>query len=80
MARPNPAPIKAGDQLGKMTIELPYATRTLAIRAGQDVAPLGLFNWFGAAIKYLIFGAPVIALRLGNERVRCWNFHNLRGR
>ena len=56
---PIPAPIKAGDQLGKMTIELPYATRTLAIRAGQDVAPLGLFNRFGAAIKYLIFGAPV---------------------
>ncbi len=56
---PIPAPIKAGDQLGTMTVELPGATRTLALRAGHDVAPLGLFNRFGAAIKYLIFGAPV---------------------
>jgi hypothetical protein len=31
----------------------------LALRAGQNVPVLGMFDRVSAAVKYLIFGAPV---------------------
>ena len=57
---PVPAPIKKGDQLGTFTLEMSGETRNLALHAGQDVEVLGMFERVSAAIKYLIFGAPVI--------------------
>ena len=54
---PVPAPIRAGDQIGTLTLSLPDEVTKLPLRAAQDVGTLGLFNRIGAALKYLIFGA-----------------------
>lgn len=56
---PIPAPIMAGDQVGTLTIDMNGNRRELMLRAGQDVAVLGMFDRISAAVKYLIFGAPV---------------------
>jgi len=56
---PVPAPIVAGDQLGTLTVDIEGDSRKLVLRAGQDIPVLGMFDRVGAAVKYLIFGAPV---------------------
>ncbi len=55
---PIPAPISIGDSIGTLTIKSKDKTQELVLRAGQDVPALGIIDRFGAAIKYLIFGAP----------------------
>jgi D-alanyl-D-alanine carboxypeptidase (penicillin-binding protein 5/6) len=55
---PIPAPINIGDAIGTLTIKSKDKTQKLVLRAGQDVPALGIIDRFGAAIKYLIFGAP----------------------
>ena len=59
---PVPAPIKKGEQLGTLTLDVDGKTQKLALRAGQDVQVLGMFDRVSAAVKYLIFGAPVISV------------------
>ena len=59
---PVPAPIKKGEQLGTLTLDLDGKTQKIALRAKQDVQVLGMFDRVSAAIKYLIFGAPVISV------------------
>ncbi|MDC0458988.1 D-alanyl-D-alanine carboxypeptidase [Alphaproteobacteria bacterium] len=56
---PIPAPIVAGDQLGTLTVDINGDSRKLVLRAGQDIPVLGVFDRVSAAVKYLIFGAPV---------------------
>jgi D-alanyl-D-alanine carboxypeptidase (penicillin-binding protein 5/6) len=56
---PVSAPIVKGDQIGTLTIDVNGDSRKLPLRAGQDVAVLGMFDRVAAAVKYLIFGAPV---------------------
>ena len=36
-------------------------TQKLSLHAAQDVQVLGMFDRVSAAIKYLVFGAPVIS-------------------
>lgn len=57
---PVPAPIKKGDQLGTLTLDTNGKIREVPLLARQDVQILGMFNRVSAAVKYLIFGAPVI--------------------
>jgi serine-type D-Ala-D-Ala carboxypeptidase (penicillin-binding protein 5/6) len=57
---PVPAPIVAGDQLGTLTVDIKGDSRKLALRASRDIQVLGMFERVTAAVKYLIFGAPVI--------------------
>ena len=54
---PVPAPIRAGDQIGTLVVNLPDEVTKMPLRAAQNVDTLGLFNRIGAAVKYLIFGA-----------------------
>ena len=49
----------AGDELGTLTVSINGDSRKLVLRAGQDVPVLGMFDRVSAAVKYLIFGAPV---------------------
>ena len=58
---PVPAPIRKGDQLGTLTLDMNGKKNMLALRAGQDVQALGMFERVSAAIKYLVFGAPVVS-------------------
>jgi D-alanyl-D-alanine carboxypeptidase (penicillin-binding protein 5/6) len=58
---PVPAPIRKGDQLGTLTLDMNGKKNILALRAGQDVQALGMFERVSAAIKYLVFGAPVVS-------------------
>ena len=55
---PVPTPIHAGDQIGTLVINLPDEVAKLPLRAAYKVDSLGLFNRIGAAVKYLVFGAP----------------------
>ena len=57
---PVPAPIKKGDKLGTLTLKLNGEIQKLPLYAAQDVQVLGMFDRVSAAIKYLVFGAPVI--------------------
>ena len=57
---PVPAPIRAGDQIGTLVINLPDEVAKLPLRAAYNVDSLGLFNRIGAAVKYLVFGAPTL--------------------
>ncbi len=57
---PVPAPIKKGDELGTLTVYISGGSLDkMILYAGQDVPVLGMFDRIGAAVKYLIFGAPV---------------------
>ncbi len=58
---PIPAPIKKDDQLGTLTLLVNGETQELSLHAAQDVQVLGIFDRVSAAIKYLVFGAPVIS-------------------
>lgn len=55
---PAPAPIRKGDQLGELVIEMPDrpAFRT-PLLAGQDVEEVGGLGRIGAAFEYLLFGS-----------------------
>jgi len=54
---PVPAPIKAGQSIGTLVLELPEEKLVYPLVAASDVAQLGLFDRVGEALKYLIFGA-----------------------
>jgi D-alanyl-D-alanine carboxypeptidase (penicillin-binding protein 5/6) len=58
---PVPAPIKKGDQLGTLRVDVNGETQKLSLYAAQDVQVLGMFNRVSAAIEYLVFGAPVFS-------------------
>lgn len=58
-SNPAPAPITKGQQLGVLEIvQNDNVIETLALRAGASVEELGMFDRIGAALKYLILGAP----------------------
>ena len=54
---PVPAPIKAGQKIGTLTLDFPDRTMSYDLMAAKDVAELGMFNRVGEALKFLIFGA-----------------------
>ena len=45
--------------MGTLTVDIKGDSHKLVLRAGQDVSVLGIFDRVSAAVKYLIFGAPV---------------------
>lgn len=56
---PVPAPIKAGQAIGTLVLELPSGKTSYELLAADDVAALGMFDRVGEALKYLIFGASI---------------------
>ena len=54
---PVPAPITAGQTLGRLVVEVPGNTTRYDLLAANDVSGLGMFDRVGEALKYLIFGA-----------------------
>ena len=54
---PVPAPIKAGQKIGTLTLDFPDRSTTYDLNAATDVAELGMFDRVGEALKFLIFGA-----------------------
>ncbi|MEC9142040.1 MAG: D-alanyl-D-alanine carboxypeptidase family protein [Pseudomonadota bacterium] len=54
---PVPAPIKAGQKIGSLTLDFPDRTMSYDLTAAKDVAELGMFDRVGEALKFLIFGA-----------------------
>ena len=56
---PIPAPIKKGDRLGTLKISREGVVEEVPLLAQYSVNQLGMIDRFGAALKYLIFGAPV---------------------
>ena len=54
---PVPAPIKAGQKIGTLTLDFPDRTMSYNLTAAKDVAELGMFDRVGEALKFLIFGA-----------------------
>ncbi|WP_020399014.1 D-alanyl-D-alanine carboxypeptidase family protein [Kordiimonas gwangyangensis] len=57
-SNPAPAPIKKGDQIGELVIEMPDRGAFRApLLAGQDVAEVGGLGRIGAAFEYLLFGS-----------------------
>ena len=54
---PIPAPIKAGQVVGKLVLDLPTGKTAYELKARDDIAVLGVFDRVGEALKYLIFGA-----------------------
>lgn len=56
--KPAKAPIKKGDKLGVIRIEIPKSeTIEVPLIAEKDVKKLGLFGRIGANLKYILFGA-----------------------
>ena len=56
---PVPAPIKVGQAIGTLVLELPSGKTSYELLAADDVAALGMFDRVGEALKYLIFGASI---------------------
>ena len=57
METPVPAPIKKGDVLATLKIELPGRPPLEApLVSGADVGQLGVFSRLGAAVKYVLWG------------------------
>ena len=54
---PVPAPIRAGQSIGTLVLELPSGKTTYPLLAAENVDGLGMFDRVGEALKYLIFGA-----------------------
>ena len=55
---PTPAPIKKGDKLGELVIEMPdRPTFRTPLLAGQDVEEVGGLGRIGAAFEYMLFGS-----------------------
>jgi len=46
-------------RLSPLTVDINGDSRKLVLQAGQDVPVLGMFDRVIAAVKYLIFGAPI---------------------
>ena len=46
--------------IGTLVINLPDEVTKLPLRAAYNFDRLGLFNRIGAAVKYLVFGAPTL--------------------
>ncbi|MEC8245720.1 MAG: D-alanyl-D-alanine carboxypeptidase family protein [Pseudomonadota bacterium] len=61
---PVPAPIKAGQKIGTLTLDFPDRTMSYDLTAAKDVAELGMFDRVGEALKFLIFGAGPDAVQL----------------
>lgn len=58
--QPVPAPIKAGDQIGMLTVTFPdLPVRTLPLLAGESVDRAGIVGRIGAALNYLVLGSGV---------------------
>lgn len=56
--KPIKAPIKAGDKLGVVRVEIPGMENTeVALIADKNVEKLGMFGKIRANLKYLLFGA-----------------------
>lgn len=54
---PIPAPIVAGQEVGKLVIEAPdFKTIEIPLMAGNGVEQLGLFGRLGAALEFLLWG------------------------
>lgn len=54
---PIPAPIVAGQEVGKLVIEAPdFKTIEVPLMAGNGVEQLGLFGRLGAALEFLLWG------------------------
>ena len=60
---PVPAPIKAGQKIGTLTLDFPDRTMSYDLTAAKDVAELGMFDRVGEALKFLIFGAGTDAVQ-----------------
>jgi D-alanyl-D-alanine carboxypeptidase (penicillin-binding protein 5/6) len=57
MNSPVPAPIKKGDQLARLKIEIPgRATMEFPLLAGDDVERLGAISRLAAALRFILFG------------------------
>lgn len=55
--QPIPAPIKKGDPLAVLKVELPnQAPLEIPLLSGGDVTRLGMFSRLGAAIKFILWG------------------------
>jgi D-alanyl-D-alanine carboxypeptidase (penicillin-binding protein 5/6) len=56
---PVPAPVKKGQQLGKLVVSAPgMANREIPLVAEADVEKLGLVAKMGATLTYMVLGAP----------------------
>lgn len=54
---PIPAPIVAGQEVGKLVVEAPnFETIEVPLTAGNGVEQLGLFGRLGAALEFLLWG------------------------
>lgn len=57
METPIPAPIKKGDVLATLKIEIPdRKTLEIPLVSGADVGQLGMFSRLGAAVQYILWG------------------------
>ena len=60
-AGPVAAPISKNQKIGELVVTIDGSvTNRLPLLAAEDVAQLGMLDRVGEALKYLIFGAPVI--------------------
>ena len=60
-ADPVAAPISKNQKIGELVVTIDGSvTNRLPLLAAEDVAQLGIMDRVGEALKYLIFGAPVI--------------------
>ena len=60
MNSPVPAPIKKGDQLARLKIEMPgRAPMQFPLLAGDDVERLGAISRLAAALRFILFGEPL---------------------
>lgn len=56
---PLPAPIAKGQRVGTLTVSAPdMETREVPLVAGDEVNRLGLMGRLGAALEYIVWGAP----------------------
>ena len=57
METPVPAPVKKGDVLATLKVELPgRPTMKIPLVSGADIGQLGVFSRLGAAVKYVLWG------------------------
>ena len=57
METPVPAPVKKGDVLATLKVELPgRPTMKIPLVSGADIGQLGVFSRLGAAVEYVLWG------------------------
>ena len=57
METPVPAPVKKGDVLATLKVELPaHPIMEIPLVSGAEVGQLGVFSRLGAAVKYVLWG------------------------